>query len=614
VKYCDRCHSSYPVDFTTCPKDQEELRSITELMPGLVLRGKYEILERLGAGGMGAVYKAKHVAFGEIRALKFIGSHLVSDAEFLARFKGEAVLARKLQHPNVVRIDDLDSTEDGQPFIVMEYVEGRSLRSVLRQENVLGPRRAVEIARQTCRALGAAHALGILHRDIKPENLVLVAGPGGEEVVKVLDFGLAKVLEGFEGAGQQVSTQTGMMVGTPQYMAPEQAMPDKGVELDGRVDLYSLGILLYELVTGSLPFQADTPVRMVLHHIQTRPKPPHVSHPERKVPPALSVVIMKALEKDREQRYGSALEMEQALAALLPVLPVETATSPAAGDALLPETAVRTPQPARPATPSGVAPTVPPTRERDAARPKLPSTSARRTRPLPSAPPQPMEEPRSRIGLWVGLLAIVGAAAWFAFGRGRPDPAPPPEATSVEEAATEPETSSPPEAVTDAEAPDDAAIQAEVQELLTSAPALQDARLEVAVANGIVTVSGEAPSSTARELAATLARTATGAKRVFNMVKVAPASASVGLPTPAPAEPMPSAEGSSSQPAPPSEPPKEAQIRELLDKARRQIESGDHDGAGRTFEEVLRLDPDNFVAKDALERRRAHPPPPPPPR
>ena len=229
MKFCETCHSSYPSDFTTCPKDQSTLRSITELMPGLILRDKYEILERLGAGGMGTVYKARHTAFGEMRAIKVIDSHLIHDDESLARFRGEAVLARKLLHPNVVRVEDLDSTEDGRPFIVMEYVIGRSLRDVLRQEPGLAPARAVDFVAQACSALAAAHALGILHRDMKPENLMLVPQPDGGELVKVLDFGLAKVLEGFQGAGQGVSTQTGMVVGTPEYISPEQAVPAQGL-------------------------------------------------------------------------------------------------------------------------------------------------------------------------------------------------------------------------------------------------------------------------------------------------------------------------------------------------------------------------------------------------
>jgi eukaryotic-like serine/threonine-protein kinase len=649
LKYCDTCSSSYPVDFATCPKDQSTLRSITELMPGLLLRGKYQILERLGQGGMGAVYKAKHVAFGEIRAIKFIGSHLIGDQEFLARFRGEAVLARKLLHPNVVRVEDLDTTDDGRPFIVMEYVEGRSLRSVLRNEPAVGLRRSVEIVIQACSALSAAHVLGILHRDIKPENMVLVASATNGEVVKVLDFGLAKVLEGFEGAGQQVSTQTGMLVGTPQYISPEQAMPAKGIELDGRVDLYSLGIVLYELLTGHLPFHADTPVGMVLHHIQTRPEPPHEVYPDRSIPPALSDVVMKALSKNREDRFASADEMRAALAALVATLP-EDPVSTSSAAALRPDSQVRDPRaspthaptpatilvtrqvaglappgaatggpPPRPGVPTSPSvPTVPrPTARATPAPSTAPSPARSRPRPRPTFPAAEVKASKSRLGLYVSALVVV-AAIWLGFtwsrnGAPLPQPSPSTEASETATPATPPESTAEPEAT-------DEDVLAEVQRLITTSGALQDARIDVGVANGIVTLSGETPTGTARELAVSLAGTVSGVKRVFNMVKVTPVVASTNpivMSTPAPVElqtPPPTVVTEPSRPTPPPESSREREIRELLGQARRQIDSGDHDGAGRSFEAVLRLDPNNAVAKDALELRRLHPPPPPPPR
>ena len=193
VKYCDSCHSAYPDDFAICPRDQGPLRVASELLPGMVIRGKYEILEKIGSGGMASVYRAKHLAFGEVCAIKVVAGKLAHDDTFLKRFRNEAVVTRRLQHPNAVRVDDLDTTEDGRPFIVMEFVEGRNLRDVIRQEAPLHPRRAVAITRQVASALAAAHALGIVHRDIKPDNILLTRDAGGHDWAKVLDFGIAKV-------------------------------------------------------------------------------------------------------------------------------------------------------------------------------------------------------------------------------------------------------------------------------------------------------------------------------------------------------------------------------------------------------------------------------------
>src|SRR5215510_1697145 len=162
----------------------------------MVIRGKYEILSKVGSGGMASVYKARHVAFGEVVALKLVGTRLAGDADFLKRFRNEAIVTRRLQHPNAVHVDDLDSTEDGRPFIVMEYVDGRSLRELVRAEGPQPLARAVSVTRQVCSALAAAHALGITHRDIKPDNILLAHAADGSDVVKVLDFGIARVKEG----------------------------------------------------------------------------------------------------------------------------------------------------------------------------------------------------------------------------------------------------------------------------------------------------------------------------------------------------------------------------------------------------------------------------------
>jgi len=582
VKYCDTCRTSYPSDFVACPKDKSALRPVTDLMPGLVLRGKYEILEKLGAGGMGAVYKARHTAFGELRALKVIGTHLVGDEDYLARFKSEAVLSRKLDHPNVVRVEDFDVTEDGRPFIVMEYVEGESLRGVIRREGALDVGRAAEIARQACEGLSAAHALGILHRDIKPDNILLVPGPDGLDQVKLLDFGLAKVVEGFDGAGVQVATRTGLLIGTPQYLAPEQALGAKGVRLDGRLDLYALGIVLYEMLTGRVPFDSDTPMGIVMHHLQTQPVPPHQASPQAGIPGSMSAIVLQALEKSPERRYASAQEMGEALraAAQAPRTLVPRATVP--------------PPAARPRPVSTGARTAPRLESRRAER------AALRT-------PAPIEdEPPARpVWPWVVLAAGV-AAAGFLWSR-PPSPAATPSPGIDAQAPARVPGPQPAQAEARPQ-PGDDAIRNEAERLLFFSAALRDARIVVAVANGIVTLTGEAPSATAKDLATSLAASVPGVVRVFNVIQVSAAPAPAPALAEATAAPAPS---EAPPPAPPGPPPGDSEpVRILLERARAEIQAGRHEEAARLFEEVLRHDPGHPIAREALERFRHRRPPP----
>src|SRR5438045_1397687 len=216
MKYCDTCHNTYPTDFTTCPKDQTVLRAITDLVSGMVLRGKYRVEEKIGEGGMATVYRASHLHFNEELAIKVVNNALSGNQDFLDRFKREAVITRKLHHPNAVRLDDFDITEDGRPFIAMEYVRGKSLRTILQEKGNLPISRAFNIARQAALALGAAHQLGIVHRDIKPDNVLLVPQADGSDLVKVLDFGIAKVYDGDTEVKNYTPTKTGIVLGTPQ--------------------------------------------------------------------------------------------------------------------------------------------------------------------------------------------------------------------------------------------------------------------------------------------------------------------------------------------------------------------------------------------------------------
>jgi serine/threonine protein kinase len=341
MKNCPTCHSTYPSDFALCPRDGAALVESGAWREGTLVRGKYRILAVLGGGGMATVYKALHERFGEVRALKVILPERANDPNFVKRFTHEAVLTRKLQHPNAVRVEDIDEAEDGRPFMVMEYIEGRSLKDVIQQESPMAVERVCAIIKQVASALDAAHRLGIVHRDIKPANVVLLEGGAGtmavsgddvtqefsttsvhramaqspvpstahspdQPVAKVLDFGIAKVKEGhFEDPGlrQMTLTGAGMVVGTPAYMSPEQAVGKRGSELDGRSDLYSLAVVMYQMLTGELPLKADSEMALMIAHIQTAPADVRIRRPD--LPEPLARLVMRCLEKNPDERPAS---------------------------------------------------------------------------------------------------------------------------------------------------------------------------------------------------------------------------------------------------------------------------------------------------------------------
>jgi len=315
MKACPNCGSNHPANYTHCPRDGTPLIEIHGWQEGTVVRGKYRILGKIGEGGMAVVYKAVHTRFDELRALKVMSPELAGDPGFVKRFMHEAVLTRKLQHANAVRVEDIDEAEDGRPFIVMEYIEGRSLKEVIQAEAPMAAERVCSIISQVAKALDAAHRLGIVHRDIKPANIFLVAhpwAPGEPETAKVLDFGIAKVKESYlnDGASSHHTlTGTGSVIGTPAYMSPEQARGLRGDQLDGRSDVYSLGVVMYEMLSQALPLDADTSVQWILAHVQTPPKPLWEARPDLQIPPAVAAVVMRCLEKERQNRPESALHL-----------------------------------------------------------------------------------------------------------------------------------------------------------------------------------------------------------------------------------------------------------------------------------------------------------------
>ncbi len=261
--------------------------------PGDVLGGRYEILQLLGEGGMGAVYKARDRELDRPVALKLIRAELASSPAMLARFKQELLLSRQVTHKNVIRIYDLGDA-DGVKFITMEFVEGRDLRALIKEKNKLSPEESVEIMEQVCQALEAAHSVGVIHRDLKPQNIMQETTGR----ILVMDFGLARTMEG-EGM-----TQTGALVGTMEYMSPEQAL---GKDLDQRSDIFTAGLILYELLTGLMPFKAESALASLIRRTQERAVP--VSDLDKTIPGRLSMVVSKCLERDPALRYQSASEM-----------------------------------------------------------------------------------------------------------------------------------------------------------------------------------------------------------------------------------------------------------------------------------------------------------------
>ena len=293
-----------------------------EQLVGTLLAERYEIIALLGQGGMGAVYKAHDIELERMVAIKLIRPDLASNPEILRRFKQELILAREVTHRNVIRIFDLGQSR-GLKFITMEFVEGRDLRALLRERGKLPPEEAVRIISQVCRALESAHAAGVVHRDLKPQNIML----DPKDRVYVMDFGIAHSLE------TPGMTQTGALMGTPEYMSPEQA---KGIKVDARSDLFALGIILYELLTGVSPYKADNALAMLLKRTQERPQPPAELDPT--IPKAISDVVMKCLEIDRDQRFSNAreiledlgLEMPTSVRTIAPTLPPPIHTAPKA--------------------------------------------------------------------------------------------------------------------------------------------------------------------------------------------------------------------------------------------------------------------------------------------
>ncbi len=276
-----------------------------DLLIGAVFAKKYRVIEKLGSGGMGAVYKAEHMLMGRTVALKLLHKYLAANASYLKRFRREAQVASKIVHPNAITLYDF-GIEDETPFLVMEFVGGQTLKSLLQTEGKLSASRVGNILRHIAGPLSEAHRLGIVHRDLKPDNILVTSSTNGVDTVRVLDFGIAKMVGFVSGEKGVVSTQTGVFMGTPQYMSPEQAM---NKDVDSRSDLYSLGIILYEMITGEVPFVSDSAVELLFQHVHGEPKPLRQLKGDTAAIKAINSVLLKALEKDPTKRYQTVEQL-----------------------------------------------------------------------------------------------------------------------------------------------------------------------------------------------------------------------------------------------------------------------------------------------------------------
>src|SRR6187200_233984 len=264
---------------------------------GKVIDGRYEIQQRVGEGGMGVVYKSRQISIDRIIALKMLNAQMAQDPTWVQRFYNEAKACSRLQHPNTIRMFDFGQTTDNRLFMTMEFLDGMSLRDAL-AKGPMTPHRVIKILIQCCASLAEAHSIGIIHRDIKPDNVFLLNMAGSPDFVKLLDFSVAKLLE-----GDRMKTQAGVVFGTPQYMSPEQG---RGLPLDARSDLYALGILAFEMLTGMVPFHDENPMTVIQMHLHAAIPP----MPET-VPYSVQQIVRRALEKDAGRRYQSSGEMMQ---------------------------------------------------------------------------------------------------------------------------------------------------------------------------------------------------------------------------------------------------------------------------------------------------------------
>ncbi len=400
---CPHCHSSLTDDARFCgacgkATSSTEAQSAEfpfadayAAMIGKEIAGRYRILTKLGEGGMGAVFRAEQISLKRSCAVKLLRPGLAANAQMLLRFNAEAQAIAKLSHPNTVDIYDFGQDTDGTLYIAMEYVEGLSLRDLIQQEAPLSIGRSLAIAAQIASSLTDAHAHSVIHRDLKPDNVMLSTRGKQKDIVHVLDFGIAKLRD----ANRQgvAMTQAGDMLGTPQYMAPEQI---SGEEIDGRADVYALACILYEMITGRLAFEATSILAMLSKHLSADVDAPSARRPDLRIPPEIDALILTALAKDAPARPATMELYGEQIAALYQALPVEQRAATSTGlplSAVMPATPTPTPTPAPISTPAFMPPV------------GVPATSM----PAMHVKPQPEKPDRQMLYMVIVVVAFITA-------------------------------------------------------------------------------------------------------------------------------------------------------------------------------------------------------------
>ena len=346
LKLCPTCGTEYPMSERFCPRDGSTLKSTAKQgdLVGSMIADRYHVIKKLGEGGMGSVYLAEHVKMGRKSAIKVMnpGSH--QDADAIARFNREAANASRMNHPNICAIYDFGETPEGLIYLAMEFVEGQSLTDVIKDAGALPGPRAASIIHQAADALQVAHDYGIVHRDLKPDNIMITKNRDGSDLVKVVDFGIAKA----SSSDAQKVTKTGLVVGTPEYMSPEQLAGDK---LDGRSDIYSLALVAFNCFTGTLPFPSDSQQEAMIMRLTDRPKTLGEMRPDLAWPAQLQAVMDRALARDAQSRYASAAEFGRDLAKAVEGMPAKSGSAAEAGTMVIgAQTAAAMAAPAVPAT------------------------------------------------------------------------------------------------------------------------------------------------------------------------------------------------------------------------------------------------------------------------